>query len=63
MPTIILADGTKTETDSGTVEEILSRIGLNPYEVLATSNGELMLEDDFCDENSVIRLTSIVHGG
>ncbi|MBE6506472.1 MAG: MoaD/ThiS family protein [Methanocorpusculum parvum] len=63
MTTVILPDGTLAETEAGTVLEILSRLGFNPYEVLATADGELLLDDEFCDEGTELKLTSIVHGG
>lgn len=63
MISVILPEGNTVETDDGTVEEILFRLGYNPYEVLATADGELLLGDEFCENGTVLKLTSIVHGG
>ncbi len=63
MTTVILPEGETVITESGTVEEILFRLGLNPYEVLATADDALLFGDEFCDEAVTLRLTSIVHGG
>lgn len=63
MISVILPEGNSIETEAGTVEEILFRLGFNPYEVLATADGELLLGDEFCADGTELRLTSIVHGG
>ena len=60
---VILPDGTETKTGPGTVDEILERLGCNPYEVLAARDGELLLGYDFCSDGDTLKLTSIVHGG
>ncbi|HJJ31991.1 MAG TPA: hypothetical protein O0X25_00740 [Methanocorpusculum sp.] len=60
---VILPDGTEVQTEPGTVDEILERLGCNPYEVLAVRDGELLLGDDVCLEEDTLKLTSIVHGG
>ena len=63
MTKVVLPEGNMIETGPGTVEEILFRLGFNPYEVLATADGCLLLGDEFCDADTDLRLTSIVHGG
>lgn len=60
---VILADGRTIKTEEGTVEEILEKLGLNPYEYLAVRDGELLTADDVCVAGDLIKLTSIVHGG
>ena len=50
MTKVILPEGNVVETEAGTVEEILFRLGFNPYEVLATAGGCLLLGDEFCEE-------------
>lgn len=60
---VILPDGSEKNVNSGTVEEILKQLGCNPYEYLAMKDGNLLLEDDICNDDDIIRLTSIVHGG
>ena len=39
MTKVVLPEGNMIETGPGTVEEILFRLGFNPYEVLATADG------------------------
>ncbi|MDD2470943.1 MAG: hypothetical protein PHY67_03765 [Methanocorpusculum sp.] len=63
MVKVHLPDGTQTTTEAGTIEEILLRLNLNPYEILITRDNELLLADDFVNENDEIHATSIVHGG
>ncbi len=63
MTTVHLPDGSVHEIPPATVEEIAGRFGLNPYEVLATSAGMLLMADEVCDESADVYLTSIVHGG
>ncbi|MDO5845040.1 MAG: hypothetical protein Q4Q53_07855 [Methanocorpusculum sp.] len=60
---VVLADGRTVKTPEGTVEEILQRLNLNPYEFLAVCEGELLTADDVCKSGDVLKLTSIVHGG
>ena len=63
MITIELPDGTKQTAKAGTVEDILRRLELNPYEILVLQNDELLLADDFVEDGAELRLVSIVHGG
>lgn len=63
MVLIHLPNGKTTTTEDGTVEEILERINLNPYEILITRNGELLLPDDVVAATDTLTATSIVHGG
>ncbi|PAV09864.1 MULTISPECIES: ubiquitin family protein [Methanocorpusculum] len=63
MVTLYLPDGQILTTHAGTLEEILLRLDMNPYEILVTREGELLLADDPVDEDDVLRATSIVHGG
>ncbi len=63
MVTLHLQDGLVATTSAGTLEEILLRLDMNPYEILVTRDGELLLADDVVEENDILRVTSIVHGG
>ncbi|HJK01161.1 MAG TPA: hypothetical protein O0X73_02530 [Methanocorpusculum sp.] len=63
MVQVHLPDGTMVFAPSGTVEEILIGLGLNPYEILVTFEGELLLADDVVTADQILELTSIVHGG
>lgn len=60
---IMLPDKKIVLTESGTVTELLLRLNLNPYDVLVTRNGELLLADDECIDGDFIAAISIVHGG
>jgi hypothetical protein len=63
MVLVYLPDGITVFVPAGTVEEILLNIGLNPYEILVTCGGDLLLTDDFVADDEVLVTTSIVHGG
>jgi len=63
MVTLHLPDDLVMTTHAGTLEEILLRLDLNPYEILVTRDGELLLADDEVREDDILRATSIVHGG
>ena len=63
MVTLNLPDDLVKTTHAGTLEEILLRLDLNPYEILVTRDGELLLADDEINEDDVLQATSIVHGG
>lgn len=63
MILVHLPDGTTASAPAGTVEEILIGLGLNPYEILTTCEGELLLADDVVTDEQVLATTSIVHGG
>lgn len=63
MVLLHLPDGKIISVKSGTVEEILISLQLNPYEILVTKNGELLLSDEFVKEDDELVATSIVHGG
>lgn len=60
---VIMPDGRIVRTAEGTVEEILEKLGLNPYEYLAVRDGELLTTDEICKAGDVLKFTSIVHGG
>ena len=63
MVTLHLPDDLVLTTSAGTLEEILLRLDMNPYEILVTRDGELLLADDEVREDDILRVTSIVHGG
>lgn len=57
----------KTTLDIGdvqcTVEEILSRSGINPLEVIVSVNGTVVPEDATVGGADCIRIIRIAHGG
>ena len=63
MIEVHLPNGQVVKTGVGTVEEIVAALGQNPYEILVTCGGELLLADDAVEDGAVVTLTSIVHGG
>lgn len=63
MVLVHLPDGSSVVVPAGTVEDILAGLGLNPYEILVTCAGELLLSDDNVAGDQVLETTSIVHGG
>ena len=63
MVKVYLPNGMVKTTSAGTLEEILLRLDMNPYEILVTRNDELLLADDVVGEDDELRATSIVHGG
>jgi sulfur carrier protein ThiS len=63
MVLVYLPDRTMVVVPAGTVEGILVNIGLNPYEILVTCGGDLLLADEFVTDDQVLVTTSIVHGG
>lgn len=63
MVVVHLPDRTTASVPAGVVEEILTALGLNPYEILVTCGGELLLGEDFVRDDQVLETTSIVHGG
>lgn len=63
MITVELPDGKTVRVCQGTVDEILLGLGMNPYEVLAVCNDELLFAEDIVEDNTILKLVSIVHGG
>jgi sulfur carrier protein len=63
MVLIHFPDGLSETAGPGTVEEILETLGLNPYEILVTRNGELLLAEDLVSGDDELSAVSIVHGG
>ncbi|HJJ55503.1 MAG TPA: hypothetical protein O0X99_00800 [Methanocorpusculum sp.] len=63
MVNVKFPDGTSVTVSSGTVDEILAKLELNPYEYLVTCDGELLINDEFVEDNKTLVLVSIVHGG
>ena len=61
MVTLYLPDGLVETTHAGTVEEILLRLDQNPYEILVTRDGELLLADDLVDEDDILREIGRAH--
>jgi len=45
------------------VEKILLEMGINPLEVIVARNGKMISEDTVVQENEVIRIIRIAHGG
>jgi len=48
---------------SGTVKALLSKIGVNPEEVLVVRGGELITLDDAVSNDDELRLLSVISGG
>ena len=63
MITAVFTDGSAKKTEAGTVESVLRTLGLNPYEILVTREGELLTADDMLSDGDTVQLVSIVHGG
>lgn len=63
MITAVFTDGNAKETAAGTVESVLQALGLNPYEILVTREGELLTADEMLCDGDTVQLVSIVHGG
>ncbi|MDD5048971.1 MAG: MoaD/ThiS family protein [Methanoregulaceae archaeon] len=62
---IQMADGSIMEPDleSGTVLDVLDRLGINPVEVIVSVNGRLVPEDSIVHDNDELKIYRIVHGG
>lgn len=45
------------------VEQILTKQGINPLEVIVSRNGMLISEDTVVEANDEIRIIRIAHGG
>ena len=46
-----------------TIEKLLRALSLNPVEVVATKNGEVVTEDEVLEEGDEVELYSVVSGG
>jgi len=46
-----------------TIEGLLKALSLNPVEVVATRNGEVVTEDEILEEGDEVELYSVVSGG
>ncbi len=62
---IIMPDGEirVIEQSPSSVEQILSRLGINPLEVIVSRNGNLVPEDTVVRADEEIRVIRISHGG
>lgn len=64
MKILIEKDNIEKELDfRGTCADLLKLLNINPEEVLVIVNGELFALEDECDNDSVIKLLSVVSGG
>ncbi|MCF7799263.1 MoaD/ThiS family protein [Candidatus Woesearchaeota archaeon] len=48
---------------SGTAQELLDKLSINPEEILIIKNGQLVTEDEELSTEDEIRLLSVVSGG
>jgi sulfur carrier protein len=53
----------KTLTFTGTVEQLLKELKINPETVLVIRNKEVLTEDITISNNDIIELLSVVSGG
>ena len=62
---VIFPEGNEREVASKNrpIEAIIQELGLNPFELLISRDGEIIPEDTIGDETDTIRLIRISHGG
>jgi sulfur carrier protein ThiS len=65
MVRVLLPDGTVAclSIGSATAEELVLRLGFNPYEVILSRGGCMITEDTLVSDCDEIRVTAVVHGG
>ncbi|AEG17996.1 MoaD/ThiS family protein [Methanobacterium paludis] len=57
-------DGVKyIEIDTISVENLLKKLVINPFEVVVTRNGSVLLEDEILTNNDSIKIIKVIHGG
>ncbi len=62
---VIFPEGNEKEvaSENRPIEAIIQDLGLNPFELLISRDGEIIPEDTIGDETDIIRLIRISHGG
>jgi len=62
---VILPDRSVRSMDTGacTIGGLLSRLGINPLEVVVSVNGRIAPEDTLLGSDDLIRIIRIAHGG
>jgi sulfur carrier protein len=45
------------------IEDLLTRLSINPATVIVVKNGRVVLEEEIVGENEEIRIMRIAHGG
>lgn len=64
MPATLVLRDKKVEVKHGmTLLAALEKAGILPESVLATRNGELILEDEILKDGDVIKLVAVISGG
>ncbi|HLC90984.1 MAG TPA: MoaD/ThiS family protein [Candidatus Nanoarchaeia archaeon] len=48
---------------SGTVQELLHKLAINPETVLVVRNNEVLVEDETISKDDVIEILSVISGG
>jgi len=64
---VIVRNEKKNRTEeisfSGTVQELLHRLAINPETVLVVRNNEVLVEDETISKDDVIEILSVISGG
>jgi sulfur carrier protein len=62
---LILPDRSTRDTDPApaTIEAVLQREGINPFDVMVSRDGKLLTEDTCVSGNDELRIIRISHGG
>jgi sulfur carrier protein ThiS len=53
----------KTIEFSGTIEELMAELGVNPETVVITRNGEVVTEKEKCSGDDKLQFLSVISGG
>jgi sulfur carrier protein ThiS len=63
MQIFLSADNCITHPASGTIEDVLRELGVNPVDVLISCKDTIIPEDTPASDDMTIRLIKISHGG
>lgn len=63
MVTLTVRDKTYEVRPGMTLQAALQKIGILPESVIASREGELILEDEILRDGDVIKLVSVISGG
>jgi thiamine biosynthesis protein ThiS len=64
MPVKLILRGKEYEVKAGmTLQDSLRKIDVLPEGVIATCNGEMILEDEILKDGAVIKLIAVISGG